>query len=261
MSHYTVLVLLSKGQELKNQLAPYDEGLEASPRISSTREEFIKDTRKYYKDQPEIFNLSDDEFIEVMRAEYQLDADGNELTTYNEISKWDWWSVGGRWSDILKLTPEANKMYEDGEASSDELFIYSSGINPGYCNAARIKYLDFSPDQEKYKKSIRFWEIVVEGDSPKNEEENKEVEFVRHKPEFYVKRYGTKENYADMESRFTTWAVLTPNGEWHQEGKMGWWACSDETDDEAAAWIKTYKEKFIDSADPEWVAVIVDCHI
>ena len=57
---------------------------------------------------------------------------------------------------------------------------------------------------------------------------------------------------------FSSFAVLLPNGEWCEKGKMGWWgAISDEKED----WKNKYKERFIDTAKPDWTLTIVDCHI
>lgn len=263
MSHFTVLCLLKPDQELRDLLAPFDEGMACEPRIDCTREEFLKDHRKYYEDDPEISKLDDDAFIEEMKnQDYLFDENGNQLTTYNPNSKWDWWSVGGRWSDLLRLTPEAYKMYIEDKVTSGEIVLSSSGSRPGRCNAAKLKYLDFSADKEVYERSLRFWDLCVAKTlKPETEDDEEEVKWMHYKPEYYIERYGTREKYADLESKFGTWAVITPDGKWHQKGNMGWWACSDETHDEAIAWAKGYKEHFIDSADPEWVAVLVDCHI
>lgn len=60
---------------------------------------------------------------------------------------------------------------------------------------------------------------------------------------------------------FCTYAVVTPDGKWHAPGEMGWFAMSSETEDEWTVWEKQYKERFIDSAKPEWRLSLVDCHI
>lgn len=258
MSHYAVLVFLNGDQDLSDLLAPYNEELECEQRICTPRAEFIESTRKYYKDEPEVFELSDDDFIEEMRVrEYELDENGNEITTSNPQAHWDWWSVGGRWSDILKLTDEALKLANSGE----DIVFSSAGRRKGYCNAAKVKHLDFSGDDKEYKECIRFWELYVEKQKPESEEEEELTKWEIYKPEYYLERYKTKEQYAEAKSRFSTWAVVTPDGVWHQKGNMGWFACSDESDDEAVAWEMNFKEKFVDTADPEWVAVLVDCHI
>lgn len=61
--------------------------------------------------------------------------------------------------------------------------------------------------------------------------------------------------------KVVTYAVITPDGKWHAPGEMGWFACSSETDDEWDDWAKHYKERFIDSADPNMYLILVDCHI
>jgi hypothetical protein len=65
----------------------------------------------------------------------------------------------------------------------------------------------------------------------------------------------------DLNHDFTTFAVVTPDGQWHERGKMGWWAVvvdENETEDE---WDKNFRERFIDSQDEATTFVLVDCHI
>lgn len=57
-----------------------------------------------------------------------------------------------------------------------------------------------------------------------------------------------------------TYAVVTPNGEWHAPGEMGWFAMSSETPEEYARWKARYKNEML-KADPDWYITIVDCHI
>ncbi|MFA7205014.1 MAG: hypothetical protein WC102_01660 [Saccharofermentanales bacterium] len=255
MSHFTVLVFMRDDQLLENVLAPFDENKEVPPYISMKRDEFIADKRKIYKRDTEMDkesgdeivtdyeSMTDEEFLQAMRdLDYTLDASGNEISTYNHKSQWDWWAVGGRWSNKLKL----KKPDEEGNDR---------------CNFGRIKDINFDPDPERYKERARFWELFIEDAEPENEDEREMLSWASYKKEFYTKRYGTKENYATLESLFETWAVITPDGEWHEKGSMGWWGLSDESNEEACEWAKTYKEKFIDTADPELIAVLVDCHI
>lgn len=57
-----------------------------------------------------------------------------------------------------------------------------------------------------------------------------------------------------------TYAVITPDGEWHAPGKMGWFGCSSETSEEMNDWANKYKDE-MRKADPDWYITIVDCHI
>lgn len=89
-------------------------------------------------------------------------------------------------------------------------------------------------------------------------------EFIKesHYSEEYLKtKYPTEEDYIRSYTQFSTYAVLTPDGEWHEPGKMGWWAISDATPEQEANFEKNYEEKFIKAANPEWNLTIVDCHI
>ncbi len=64
-----------------------------------------------------------------------------------------------------------------------------------------------------------------------------------------------------MATEFGTYAVITPDGKWHSKGDMGWWGCSSETEEEAKKWNKSFKDMFLNTADPEWTLTVVDCHI
>lgn len=151
----------------------------------------------------------------------------------NPNAKWDWWQVGGRASNWFKT--------KDGQSVND----------------CQVKDLDLSPDEEARKKALRFWEIVVEGAELLPGEEKP---FNRYKPSYYLDQYGDKETYAADKASPAPWAFITPDGTWHEKGAMGWFACSDATQDSR----KTFREEWdaaIAAASPEDWVVIVDCHI
>lgn len=161
----------------------------------------------------------------------------------NPNAKWDWYEVGGRFMKSLKV-------YD--EPGSSKSTVYKS--------AAKVKEFDFSPDEETYQKAIRWWEVVIEN-SPLKEGEKREDFFQFYKKEYYLERYKNKETYAKIESSFVTFAVVLPDGQWIEKGEMGWWGMSFETDEESYDWDMHYKDRFLDTADPEWTLYIVDCHI
>lgn len=229
MSHYPLLALLKEGQELERLLAPYSMEIEVKPYIITTKDEFIARTKKVFRrDYPEISELPDDQFIETMKKwDYTFDESGNELSTVNPKGFWGYWTVGGHYTNMLKLK------------------------STGECvNSAKVKDIDFGINQEAYKSNIRFWELVVEGSKPKDSAETEIVKYA-NAPGFYVSISGTKGNWAKTMSTFSTFAVLTPDGVWHDDSELV----------NVHTWIMTYKERFIDTADPDWIAVIVDCHI
>ena len=57
---------------------------------------------------------------------------------------------------------------------------------------------------------------------------------------------------------FTPYAIVTPDGEWVERGKMGWFGMSsnEKGDDE---WRKIYEETLEKHLD--CMAAVVDCHI
>jgi hypothetical protein len=72
-------------------------------------------------------------------------------------------------------------------------------------------------------------------------------------------------DHEDMKN-FATFAVITPDGAWHERGQMGWFGCSSETREEGEVWDSKFKERFIDPyIDPygvsQYYVTIVDCHI
>lgn len=55
---------------------------------------------------------------------------------------------------------------------------------------------------------------------------------------------------------YVPFAILTPDGHWHERGKMGWWACVSE---EKPDWDK--QAKAILAQYPNCIAILCDLHI
>lgn len=255
MSHYTVAVLHSEERDITELLAPYDENLEVDPYIWRTKTEMIIDAKDkvkdYYKDpkwydddeyhkehiKPFLDAKTDEEFYDAERNyidDREFDEDGNELSTYNPKSKWDWYSIGGRWAGILKLKSGVDSEYD-------------------WCvDSARIKDIDFSRDEETYAKAYDWWVNNIDNEP----EEWNDL----YKKEYYEKMYKDADDYANQCASFSTFAVVTPDGEWHEIGEMGWFGCSSETPEEARAWHDNYMN-LIHSVPDDYYMTIVDCHI
>lgn len=169
-------------------------------------------------------------------AEWEEDDSIEEGGYYtNPGAKWDWYVVGGRWENMLRL--------KNGERD----------------NYALVSQCDFTPDKKAYDYAIRFWEINVEG-KPKAEDDPNDYSTF-WKPEYFTERYASKEEYAESEAAFSTWAFIDNEGEWHERGEMGWWAANNATRDS----IRTHEQEFVDyleyAKEHELYIVIVDCHI
>lgn len=123
MSHFCGIVF---GDSISEVLAPYSENLEVEQYIDKTAEELIEWAKKRersllnyiteHKDDPEDsyeykkaqdfieylesynnFSTKED-YLHLIEKNFDLDANGNSISTYNPNSKWDWYEEGGRWS-------------------------------------------------------------------------------------------------------------------------------------------------------------------
>ncbi len=234
MSHYAVAVIHHPDQDIDEMLAPFNENIRVPKYIAYTRAEAIAYAKEHYKS---CIGKTDDECYECFASDYDndmRDTDGNLYSTYNPDSKWDWYTEGGRWGGMLRDI-ETGESVDEGE----------------------IGKLDFSMDEEAYKRALRFWDVVVDH-RPQDDDEDI---FPIYKEEYYKEYYGTKEDYAKSVASFSTYAVLTPDGVWHAPGNMGWFGCSSESADESKRWHENYMKRFIDSADTQDIITIVDCHI
>ena len=264
MSHYCVGVIVKDIEDVDKALAPFYEGLISDRYIYKTKEQVIKDARleleeekqKYefmsnqeecsnttlkrhneylYNEFINLYNKTDEELYQI-KKEYQdgedIDEFGNFTTTYNPNSKWDWYSIGGRWDNYIKTKHGTT------------------------CNFAKIKDISFFPDGKTYNDSIRFWEIVVEGENPKDEES---IPFTIQAPVYFINRYKTKENYAKQMSRFETFALLY-QGTWYERGQMSWFGVDDSTPESLEEYSETF-DRIMQEVDPDDYFVIVDCHI
>lgn len=296
MSHFTVAII-TKGrptiEHIDEMLAPYDENREVEHFTS--REELIKKTReeikeyertlyaeyladkekyisecknkghiKYISEEfPKKLTWTDEEcYRDAIRHEEpeNICADGSLRSTYNPDSKWDWYEVGGRYAGMLSVKRGADYMI--GRKSifygkENPYTIDDEGIIK--CDSARIKDLVFPEREAEAQKARRFWEIYVEGDEPRNEEERELVRFVFYKKEYYIDTYKDKETYVRCSSTFCTYAVITKDGKWHANGEMGWFGIS--RDDDTVAWADGYQKLVLDCAEEDDYITIVDCHI
>ena len=252
MSHFTVAVFHDEFADLDAILEPYCECTENPEYQEFEVVRSGKELHEEWKEErPEIATI--EEYAEYCGYEYdpELDAVGY---MHNPNSRWDWFQIGGRWSGLLKLKPGCEGVHGSRSwCNSDE------EDEPGTCDSVRLCDVDLSLDQEAYDEAIRFWEIYVEK-RPLNEGEKAPLNF--WKPEYYIDQFGTKENYARQQAEFSTYAFVTPDGEWHETGTMGWWGMDNATA-ESRKEYRTNLAKIIEELkdNPDIWITIVDCHI
>ena len=110
-------------------------------------------------------------------------------------------------------------------------------------------------DKEERESIIKWWNVNVEG------AEGEKDKYFFYNPEYYKKRYKDAETYVKIQEVPCYHAVVTPDGIWHEPSKMGWFACTDGDPADELEWDLHFKERFIDTAEFDWVATVVDCHI
>lgn len=263
MSHFSVAVFTDENSSVETLLEPFYEGLEVEKYIALTKEdvirrgkEHIKRLQKIYKEYrkdktayrrrhskniahlrfikriPIMAKWSDERIYKEEIKYYEpeeISEDGGIYSTYNPKSRWDWYEVGGRWKNMLIINNPYNP---------------ESTIR---ANSALVKDIRWDLMLEENKKQIIPYEEYLKTSY--------------YSKDYLKELYPTEEAYIRYMTEFNTYAVLTPDGEWYEPGKMGWWGISYATPEEERQFSEKYKEQFIKTANPEWELTIVDCHI
>lgn len=248
MSHFVVAVLSHTPEDVEKLLAPYCESTDDPEYLEFvTAAESMDEIRGKYAQEKR-----PDETLEHFVSRYYGYTYNEELDECGRIcnpdAKWDWWMIGGRWEDMLVLKPDRTGYRTEGRLM----------VNSGRCDQARLCDVDLSMDQEAYAKAIRLWEIAVEGDSVRDDENPDDFHTIFRK-EYYLSQFGDKHTYACDCATLSTWALVTPDSEWLQKGEMGWFGMSDATRESRAAFTAQLDAELKENPDL-WIT-IVDCHI
>ena len=108
--------------------------------------------------------------------------------------------------------------------------------------AVRVGEIRFNPELER-EKAMRWYEHA----------DKESLEF------HLVSKGLSMEEYAELCSNLYFRACITPDGEWHEVGEMGWWGISSETKEEVKEWAASFAGRFLNN--PDHVITVVDCHI
>lgn len=219
---------------------------------------------------------------------YAVVTDGQLVKAVNRTNpnkKWDGWVVGGRWSGLLKLKEGA-----DGELGRPGLFGACVYRRPGRADHAEKGAIDIEGMRsDAAGRAAAEWDAAADrcrtaGTEPASWESWKSVrgrfESVDEARAFYHDQpslAASKDpemspfyNYDDhlvgrdqfvkaaSNRAIAVYAVLK-DGQWFEQGDMGWFGCSDDklTADQ---WAEKVNELF-DSLPDDTLITIVDCHI
>lgn len=155
-----------------------------------------------------------------------IGPEGEVYSEYNPLSKWDWYSIGGRWANYFSVL--------DSTASGD-----APTVMPGLTRSAwSDRRFPLGEADQAY---------VDERDA----RPGRWVDVAR-KFEIDFEKTGGEHGSA-------TYAFLTSEGEWVGKGEMGWFGMSH-GDAEQAKWQKEYDRLVAAESDNAWF-VLVDAHI
>lgn len=142
---------------------------------------------------------------------------------YSDGSRWDWWQVGGRWTGSL-----------DG---------YDPRTDPS--NIVRCNLCGGTGTRT---------DIVVHDGC--NGCQGSGVRLVW--PTNFQHHAGDIQPVRNIPEGFVPAAVVTPDGQWHEEGRVGWWNSLERTHDEND-WVKIVAALYVQYRHE--TAVLVDCHV
>lgn len=197
-----------------------------------------------------------------------ITPDGGVYSTYNPLSQWDWFQIGGRWPGKLLLLPGLKREampnfawgYDVDESGRE---IKKNILSEPRVDSALVGWCDWDKmhqNPKEFAQHLSFWDAIHDGVEPIDDEVRKWVENDYYRKGYYKDRYGDAETFARCNANFTCWGYLK-NGVWREKGKMGWWGCSDESDRDAVKWDLGFYDNVIKPLAPGTRITVVDCHI
>jgi hypothetical protein len=203
----------------------------------------------------------------------------------NPNAKWDWHSLGGRWTGMFKMKQgDAIPMARLGRPG-----LMTEPAEVGHADQARKRDIDWdgmraaAADKagKKYDSAIaliadrpfRSWEEIVEHPDFKDDIEAARKEYhgqavVKELRDADLIGFSTgpeqfrvtREEYLAnaRQKAVATFAVLK-DGAWHERGQMGWWGVVHDEKDEAE-WHRQYAA-LLDSLPDDTLLSVYDCHI
>lgn len=241
----------------------------------------------------ELVALFDDGDEEPRWSADEFDGRVSILCRYNRKSKWDWWTLGGRWSCCLKLRDGASGTTEPPRPTDPD----PEPRRAGWCDSAVKRDIDFDgmrliaeTEARAYHRKVvaamdgapwppRWRDFLEAGKA-----EQLTIEEIR-------KRYHAREDVQTMNARLRAaevqlwlddavelfdmtedayaenarvnagvfFAFLDAEGVWHENGRMGWFGMTFDEKDEVT-WVNEF-HALLEKVPADAHLSIVDCHI
>ena len=200
---------------------------------------------------------------------YSQDSKGRWGYYCNPHAKWDWYSVGGRFSGQL-LVKEATKdalwLSEEDDRDADHPAGYR-WVNGAYMKdiawekMRELKAANLRADYEHLSEAFRLHDDSKLGFLAKLTDDGiagwGNMLYIKDESldEFMARRGATKYDTHPL----SVFAFVDTQGEWHASGDMGWFGIASNVKPERD-WYDELKA-LTEAVDPDDYLVIVDCHI
>lgn len=270
ITHYRVAIFTEYDDySWDNLLAPYDEGIEVEPYLDYTKEQLVEKMRsgsfnfRFSKDDDFDYATGSDEelyarFIKGSAIPSDLiHENGDIYTRYNPKSKWDWYSH-------MWTVPAVEEAYRDSGKflkTKRVLEKYNVELIQGGYITSEFDFgsRDYDDIDDQLKIAINYLKLLTKRPHGVSDEViDKMISIVLNLSYQKNKLNGLIEG--DIEA--PTYCVITPDGEWHAPGNIGFFAMTDATPEEEDEWVDKWYERFyIPAIKNNWYITIVDCHI
>lgn len=215
--------------------------------------------------------------------DYQKNDDGKYGYYCNPNAKWDWYSMGGRWSGFFRLKngfPREGKLGDPGVFDNDPSEM-GGGLRADQAKKGDIDFQGMREDHVKkcLEEYDEFHKIVNGREVPNwkklSEEYKDDLDAAReiYNEDPVVKDLYDSKFFFDLEDylvpRFEyakrcqneaiTAYALVKDGIWYEKGQMGWWGISSNEKD-PNEWSAEFT-KILDELPDDALLTIVDCHI
>jgi hypothetical protein len=255
MTHFPVIVCLDDPSGLEAVLAPFDENLHAPCQDCQDGRECA-----------------------------------DESCGVNPRAKWDWWVTGGRWGGYFRFRPEHASLVIPHEKQWS-----SPDVEPGYCDGGPKLALDLdgmraeaaAQARERYAQWAKLtagtpealpWSVFTQNISEVNGytieqarteyhsqprvQAIKDTDFDWFASDAIAELQVPEQVYVERAraSAVPGWAVVTTDGRWMEQGRMGWWTMSDATEGSKIGFWEA-ANAYIESLPDTTFLICIDCHI
>lgn len=238
MSHACCLVILNEDEELEEVMKPFEESPEDEEYLEfeDYTDDVLKEYQDYVREGREEIN-----FAEFLESNGYIEENGRYGYKTNPNGQWDWYEVGGRWSNYLKL--------KDDIKHPKEIIVSNGKPFEGYethCDSCMKEDFDYEGmKRQRYENAIKSWE--------EHEKHPDKDAFW----EYGIRKGETKEEYLKRMEKESLFYTILKNGEWNSRGDLGWFGLSGNDDDK---WNQ-FEEKLIKESDNKSRFILIDYHI